>query len=156
MVELAGLSGNESVVEIGTGKGVLTVKLATLCSQLEAYEVDPENYRQTQERLSGRGISVHLEDAFDRARSFDVLVSSLPYSRSAEFIDWISQATYSRAVVLLQEDFVRKITSPPGTRNYRAVSAIAQVASEVKVSDRVSRDAFRPRPKVNSLIVVME
>jgi 16S rRNA (adenine1518-N6/adenine1519-N6)-dimethyltransferase len=155
MVSSARLEGNEAVLEIGTGKGILTEKLAGLCPRLECYEVDPENHRATLARLGGKSALVHLADAFQERPQFDVLVSSLPYSRSRDFIEWISQVEYRKAVVLLQEDFVKKVLSSPGSRNYRAVSAIAQISSELRVLKRISRSAFSPQPKVTSVLVVI-
>ena len=96
---------------------------------------------------------LHLADVFETTPTFDVLVSSLPYSRSADFVEWLSQLEYDRAVVLLQEDFVDKITSPPGERGYRAISAIAQISMEVRLGDTVWKSAFRPQPKISSRIV---
>ncbi len=153
MVAAAELDGSESVLEIGTGRGVLTEMLAGACSSLLGYEVDPANYRETLARVKGRNVSVRLADAFKERPRFDVLVASLPYSRSLDFVEWISQVEYLRGVVLLQEDFVRKVLSPPGSRDYRAVSAICQVSSTIRVLERVGRSAFRPQPRVSSVIV---
>jgi len=155
MIEAACILPTESVVEIGTGKGVLTEELVGLCARFDGYEVDGDNYRETLSRVHGGNASIHLADAFDEEPVFDVLVSSLPYSRSEDFVEWISQTEYDRAVVLLQEDFVRKVLSPPGSRNYRAVSAILQISSEVKEICRVGQGAFQPPPRVCSLLVVI-
>jgi 16S rRNA (adenine1518-N6/adenine1519-N6)-dimethyltransferase len=146
----------ERVLEIGTGKGVLTKELVRLGAGFEAYEIDEENFVTTLEQLGTAKATVHLGDAFKETPHFDVLVSSLPYSRSATFIEWISQIEYNRAVVLLQQDFVTKITAAPGTRDYRAISAVAQVSSEFKVLMRVGRESFSPRPKVTSLLIMMK
>ncbi len=144
---------HEKVLEIGTGKGALTQELARLGSGLVGYEVDRENYIETLEKVGNARAAIHLGDAFKEKPKFDVLVSSLPYSKSATFIEWISQVDYDRAVVLLQEDFVKKILAEPGTRDYRAMSAIAQISSEIRVLMRVGRGSFSPPPKVNSLLV---
>ncbi len=156
MVEEAAPKKTESVVEIGTGKGVLTEALAPLCARLDGYEVDPANCEETAARAAGPHVVIHNADAFGERPSFDVLVSSLPYSRSQDFIEWISMVSYKRGVVLLQEDFVRKILAPPGSRDYRGVSAIAQISSEVAVAGRVGRDSFQPRPKVASAMVTFK
>jgi 16S rRNA A1518/A1519 N6-dimethyltransferase RsmA/KsgA/DIM1 with predicted DNA glycosylase/AP lyase activity len=153
MIEAAELKPTDSVVEIGTGKGALTEKLAGHCLKLDGYEVDPGNYRATLSRLGGANAHIHLMDGFQRLSPFGVLVSSLPYSRSRDFIEWISRVEYQRGVVLLQEDFVKKVLSKPGARDYRAVAAITQISSEVKEITRVGRNAFDPPPKVNSMIV---
>ncbi len=154
LVSLAAIRADERVLEVGTGRGVLTEELCKVASKVEAYEVDAENYRTTLAAV-GREAKLHLADAFEARPDFDVLVSSLPYSRSAAFVEWISQLRYDRAVVLLQEDFVRKAMSRPGQRDYRAVSVIAQASSEITVAERVRRSAFSPQPKVSSVVVSM-
>ena len=155
MISVAMVKKTESVVEIGTGEGVLTQRLAGSCARLDGYEVDPDNYKKTLGKVRGTEVHIHHADGFSERRKFDVLVSSLPYSRSQDFVEWISQVEYNRGVVLLQEDFVRKILSPPGDRDYRAVSAIAQISSEFRNLARVGRDAFQPPPRVSSALVAV-
>src|SRR5213593_958209 len=135
VIELAAIRNGERVLEIGTGRGTLTAQLAKVADSLEAYEIDRENYLTTKPR-------------------FDVLVSSLPYSESSTFVEWLSELAYDRAVVILQEDFARKITANPGERNYRAVSVIAQLSADISLKNPVPRHAFEPPPRVNSRMVV--
>ena len=153
MVSTAAVRRDEVVLEIGTGKGSLTNALKDVCKSLEGYEVDPANFEETKELVGGRNVRLHLADVFETSPTFDVLVSSLPYSRSSDFVEWLSQKKYDRAVVLLQEDFVEKITSSPGERSYRSISAIAQISSDIRLGDRVWKNAFRPQPRVSSRIV---
>ncbi|MGD0477244.1 MAG: rRNA adenine N-6-methyltransferase family protein [Nitrososphaerales archaeon] len=153
IIASANIQPDERVLEIGTGRGVLTRELMRLGAGLEAYEVDRGNRTATLEVLGAARAIIHLGDAFKETPCFDVLVSSLPYSRSATFVEWISQVEYDRAVVLLQEDFVHKALAAPGTRDYRAMSAIAQISSEIEVLMKVGRESFLPPPKVNSLLI---
>jgi len=153
IIASASIRPDEQVLEIGTGRGVLTRELSQLGASLEAYEVDKENFAVTLKELGTARAAIHLGDAFKETPRFDVLVSSLPYSRSVTFVEWISQLEYDRAVVLLQEDFVNKVLVAPGMRDYRAVSVIAQVSSEFRVLMRVGRESFSPPPKVNSFLV---
>jgi 16S rRNA (adenine1518-N6/adenine1519-N6)-dimethyltransferase len=153
MVELAGIERKHRVVEVGTGEGVLTAVLAKHTKHLEAFEVDPENYLAT--RDLGLGVALHLEDAFAKARSFDILVSSLPYSESSRFVEWLSGHRYERAVVLLQKDFVDKLLAAPGGDYYRAITVISQLSSEVRREFLVPRESFDPQPRVTSMVVVM-
>lgn len=153
LVAAAGLKGNEVVLEIGTGRGVLTRELSKLCARLEAFEIDQVNFEKTRALVTSANVTLHLADAFESNPLFDVLVSSLPYSRSADFVEWLGQLRYDRAVVLLQEDFVKKISSPPGTRDYRAISVISQLSARIKIGDLVGSWSFTPQPKINSRIV---
>jgi 16S rRNA (adenine1518-N6/adenine1519-N6)-dimethyltransferase len=156
LVSLAGLTGHERVLEIGTGRGALTKELAKEALRLEGYEVDEENLRATRINVGNKKLKLHLADAFRERPRFDVLVASLPYSRSSTFVEWISQLRYDRAVVLLQEDFVKKVMARPGHRDYRAVSVIAQASCEIREVGRVPRSSFSPQPKVNSVLVTLK
>ena len=153
MVSLADISPSDRVLEIGTGKGALTRALAGLGKTFEGYEVDEENFQETSEAVRGSGARLHLADPFERKLEFDVIVSSLPYSESSRFVNWLSGTSFRTAVVLLQEDFVRKVLTPPGARDYRGISALAQLALDVRVMGRVKRECFAPQPRVNSVMV---
>ena len=154
ILELAAIRRNERVLEIGTGRGILTAELVKVTRNLEAFEVDREDYLATKKLLASAALKLRLGDAFKRRPRFDVLVSSLPYSESSTFIDWLGQADYDRAAVILQEDFVEKIAARPGDRNYRAVSVIAQMSAKVSPKNAIPRDAFEPPPRVNSRLVL--
>jgi len=153
IVELAQINPSDRVLEIGTGKGALTRELAGLGAGFEGYEVDRRNYEETLAAVREKEADINLGDAFEQRPSFDVLVSSLPYSESGKFIEWLCGADFERAIVVLQEDFVRKIMVRPGARDYRGISALAQIAFDIKVLERVNRKSFAPQPNVNSVIV---
>ena len=153
VVSLAEIQPTDRVLEIGMGKGALTRELAGLGASYLGYEVDGANFKETSALVRGTAAHVVLGDAFEEHPGFDVLVSSLPYSESATFVKWLSGREFRRAVVVLQEDFVRKINTPPGSRDYRGVSALSQICFEVRVLGDVPRAAFSPQPRVDSVIV---
>jgi 16S rRNA (adenine1518-N6/adenine1519-N6)-dimethyltransferase len=156
IVSLAKIVKGERVLEIGTGKGVLTRELCRVASEVEGYEIDRGNFEATMAAAGGPNLNLHRADAFRATPRFDVLVSSLPYSRSSSFVEWISRISYRRAIVLLQGDFVKKIVSSPGQRDYRAISAIAQCSMEVEVMEKVPRSAFSPQPRVDTVAVSLK
>jgi 16S rRNA (adenine1518-N6/adenine1519-N6)-dimethyltransferase len=153
IIGLARIKPSDRVLEIGTGRGALTKELSGLGASLVGYEIDEENFEQTLEAVRGSGTQIHLADAFDQNPEFDVLVASLPYSQSATFVEWLSASDFDRAVVLLQDDFVKKILAPPGDRNYRGISAMAQIALDIRTLGRIERSSFVPQPRVDSAIV---
>jgi len=155
MVDLAAIRQGERVLEIGTGRGALTKELARLASTFEGYEVDRECYEELRRELRAP-LKLHNEDAFKSSPEFDVLLSSLPYSESSRFVEWLSLRRYDRAVVMLQRDFAVKITAPPSSAEYRAVSVISQASAQVEMVADVSRLSFDPPPRVNSCLVTMK
>ena len=149
---MAGVGPADRVLEIGTGRGALTRELADLGASYLGYEVDRANFERTSDLVRGTRARIVLADAFRERPDFDVLVSSLPYSKSASFVKWLGGFRFRKAVVVLQEDFVRKIMAPPGSRDYRGISALSQICFDVKVLGRVPRAAFAPQPRVGSVI----
>jgi len=154
MVQRAEIGRGKRVLEIGTGRGAVTRELCKIASSVEGFEIDDENYLAT-ERLGLDRLTLRREDAFALPRDFDVLVSSLPYSESSNFVEWLAKLDYDRAVVLLQKDFAEKLLARPGDERYRAVSVISQISSKVEIVRRVSRESFDPPPKVSSVLVVV-
>lgn len=157
IVDCAQLQGKDVVFEIGAGTGELTERLCGVAAKVYAAEIDPTLYRKAEERLS-RFTNLQLMniDGFEFTAEFDVFVSNLPYSESSHFIEWLATKKYRRAVVMLQREFVDKVTSKPGIRNYRAISALAQAIFHIKRIAKVGRSSFRPRPKVYSTLIIIE
>ncbi|MDG6983038.1 MAG: hypothetical protein JRN28_00550 [Nitrososphaerota archaeon] len=153
IVGCADIKPSDRVLEIGTGRGALTKELAVLGASFLGYEIDEANYEATIEAVKGTKARIVLADAFGQNPTFDVLVASLPYSESATFVRWLSTRQFSDAVAVLQKDFVQKISAAPGARNYRGISAVAQIALETEAIGEVRRASFDPPPKVDSVIV---
>ena len=155
MVEAAELKGDEVVYEIGTGSGVLTEKLCEVAGRVISSEIDEKLYNAALSRLNYPNLTLVRGDGFDLDVKFDVFVSSLPYSYSSKFVRWLLGKKFKRAVVLLQKDFVDKLSAKAGSVYYRAVSVLAQYAYNISPILNVPPDAFIPKPKVHSNVVVM-
>jgi 16S rRNA (adenine1518-N6/adenine1519-N6)-dimethyltransferase len=155
IVEAAQLKGDEVVYEIGTGSGVLTERLCKAASRVISSEIDKELYNAALSRLNYPNLTLVKGDGFDLDVEFDIFVSSLPYSCSSRFVRWLLGKRFKRAVVLLQKDFVDKLLAKVGSKHYRAVSVLAQYAFNITPILNVSPDAFTPKPKVYSSVVVM-
>ena len=155
IVEAAELRGDEVVYEIGAGSGVLTERLCKAASRVISSEIDEELYNAALSRLNYPNLILVKGDGFELNVEFDVFVSSLPYRCSSRFVRWLLSKRFKRAVVLLQKDFVDKLLAKVGTKYYRAVSVLAQYAFNVSPIMSVPPDAFTPKPKVHSSVVVM-
>jgi 16S rRNA A1518/A1519 N6-dimethyltransferase RsmA/KsgA/DIM1 with predicted DNA glycosylase/AP lyase activity len=157
-VECAQVRETDTVLEIGTGSGFLTRLLAPLAAKVVSYEVDADFVNESRKNLlSFKNVELIHGDPFKNASvsNFDVCVSSLPYSKSRIFVDWISMKCreFRSCCVLVQDDFAIKLVARPGERNYRATSVAAQIAFGIDILERVPPEAFDPPPKVFSRIV---
>jgi len=155
IVEAAELKGDEVVYEIGTGSGVLTEKLCKAAGRVISSEIDEKLYYAALSRLNYPNLTLVKGDGFDLDVEFDVFVSSLPYRCSSRFVRWLLGKRFKRAVVLLQKDFVDKLLAKVGSECYRAVSVLAQYAFNISPILEVPPNAFTPKPKVRSSVVVI-
>ncbi len=158
MVDSAGIKGADTVFEIGTGSGVLTEMLAVRARKVITCEVDKQLIRNTSKRLSFLSNVEFIEgDSFKSPTShieFDVCVTSLPYSRSLDFLEWLASRAgeFRVTLAILQIDFVSKLMARSGAKNYRAVSVMAQISFEQERIGFVERNSFSPPPRVDSVI----
>jgi 16S rRNA (adenine1518-N6/adenine1519-N6)-dimethyltransferase len=154
----AQIANHETVLEAGTGHGILTAELCRAARHVVSYEVDSDLYRMAQERffpLQARNLKLVNADLF-RSKDppfYDVFVSNLPYSRSRDAVEWLSTQKFNRAIVMVQEEFANKLTAKPGSKNYRAISVLAAHCFAIEKLFKVKRQSFAPQPKVESTII---
>ncbi|MFL6372236.1 MAG: 16S rRNA (adenine(1518)-N(6)/adenine(1519)-N(6))-dimethyltransferase RsmA [Nitrososphaera sp.] len=157
IVSAASVSEDEIVLEMGTGQGVLTAELSKHAKQVISYEVDVNLLRKVKLDLFSQFNNVQLirGDLLKTKNQpfFDVFVSNLPYSRSRDTIEWLSQQKFDRAIVMVQEEFADKLDARPGSRNYRSVSALAAHCFGIQRLFKVRRESFEPTPRVESLLI---
>jgi 16S rRNA (adenine1518-N6/adenine1519-N6)-dimethyltransferase len=157
IVSAAYIGKDQIVLEAGTGQGILTAELCKYAKQVISYEVDIKLYRKVQQQLMSQFKNLQLANA-DLFKTkdphfFDVFVSNLPYSRSRDAVEWLSTQKFDRAILMVQEEFADKLVARPGSKNYRAISALAAHCFDIEKLFKVRRESFEPQPKVESSII---
>lgn len=157
IISAAYIGKDQIVLEAGAGQGILTAELCKYARQVISYEVDIKLYRKVQEQLLSQFKNLQLVNA-DLFKTkdphfFDVFVSNLPYSRSRDAIEWLSTQKFDRAILMVQEEFADKLAASPGSKNYRAISALAGHCFVIEKLFKVRRESFEPQPKVESSII---
>lgn len=157
IISAAYIGKDEIVLEAGTGQGILTAELCKYAKQVISYEIDIKLYRKVQEHLLSQFKNLELVNA-DLFKTkdphfFDVFISNLPYSRSRDAIEWLSTQEFDRAILMVQEEFADKLAARPGSKNYRAISALAAHCFAIEKLFKVRRESFEPQPKVESSII---
>jgi 16S rRNA (adenine1518-N6/adenine1519-N6)-dimethyltransferase len=154
IVDAARVGNNESVLEAGTGQGILTTELCKAAKNVVSYEVDKKLFGQAQERLKFQNLKLVNADLFKTMNPrFDIFVSNLPYSRSRDALEWLAMQKFDKAIVMVQEEFADKLTARPGDKNYRAISALAEFCFEIEKLFTVGRESFEPQPKIASVVI---
>ncbi|MBV8432103.1 MAG: ribosomal RNA small subunit methyltransferase A [Solirubrobacterales bacterium] len=160
---LAELGGDDVVLEIGGGLGILSERLAPLVRHLHVVEVDPGLEEPLRETLASfPGVSLHMGDALrlDLA-GLDPpptrVVANLPYGIAATVIlKTIEElGSVERWLAMVQREVGERLAASPGTAAYGAPSVLAQLSCQVRVVRAVSRNVFRPVPRVDSVLVAL-
>ena len=160
--EIAELSKEDEVLEIGAGLGALTLFLAEKVKRVIAIEKDIRLLEELKHAVSnlknvevvhGDVLRINFRD-FYREDKIKV-VSNLPYSVSSPILIKLleEREIFSLFVLMLQREVGERITASPGGKEYGSISVLVQAYTEASVELRVSPAAFWPQPKVESVVV---
>lgn len=159
VVSVAGLGGSERVLEIGAGVGSLTVALAAAAVEVVAVEVDRRLIPVLAETLAGLG---NVEVVFSDALRMDLgalgapcVVANLPYNIATPLVTRILAEApgITELTVMTQREVGERLAARPGSKTYGQVSVVVAHQAVAEVAARVSRRAFYPVPRVDSVIV---
>jgi len=151
----------QHLVEIGPGKGALTLPLLESGCQLDVIELDRDLIQWLDEKaLSFKQLRVHQADVlnfdFKQFQQPFRVVGNLPYNISTPLLfhllanasDIIQDMTF-----MLQKEVVERMVAVPSSSQYGRLSVMLQYHCQIEKLFDVSPDAFYPPPKVNSSIV---
>ena len=161
IVSLAELTPEDTAIEIGPGRGILTDALSAATRHVVAIEIDPELYRVLQARqLAWKNVELVCADAL--AHPFEtlppgVVVANLPYYISTPLLFKLLEhrRRFPRLVLMLQNEVADRLVAKAGDPDYGVLSVMMQYAAEVKKAFKVSANCFRPRPDVGSAVVIV-
>lgn len=160
MVVDAGVRPGDQVCEIGPGLGSLTVALREAGARVTAIEVDAGLVRALSEVVAGDPMVrvVHADArAVDLRRLVPrpaVVVANLPYSvATALALDVLALEHFSHLHLMVQREVGLRWCARVGDPLFGAVSLKVEAHAAAKVVAPVSRRAFHPVPRVDSVTV---
>lgn len=162
IVATASLTPEDTVLEIGPGHGILTRPLSERARRVFAIELDRSLEPALQTALAGRtNVEIQFGDAlkypYESLPPGTVVVANLPYHISSPLLFRLLEAhdRFDRLVVMLQTEVARRLVARPGTKDYGVLSVLTQFRAEPSLAFSVPASCFRPRPAVNSTVVVL-
>ncbi len=154
------LTGTETVLEIGPGRGALTDRLATRAGRLVAIEVDRALVPVLRARYAAQPHVIIAEaDVLDTdlaalAQGPYRLAGNVPYYITTPILFHALKAPRpERAVFLVQREVADRMAAPPGSDAYGALSVNLQALATAETLMVVKPGAFDPPPKVDSAVV---
>ena len=152
IVEAARITKKDVVLEIGTGRGVLVPLLCEKAKQVISIESDYALYKNAKDQFSDiDNLELVYGDGFKSSQKFSIFVSSLPYSKSRDAMEWLIQKKFFRAVVMVQKEFYEKLIAKG--KNRKAISVLVNHSTEIEKIINVNKTNFNPPPKVDSVVL---
>ena len=159
LLQLVAPGPDDEFLEIGPGKGALTLPLAARARRVVAVELDARLAADLRSRapanltvVEGDALRVDLARLVQsRAR----LVGNLPYYVSSPLLRRFleQRASFLDAHLMLQEEVARRVAGSPGSREYGVLSVLLGLWADLDVPLRFPAGAFQPPPKVGSALL---
>ncbi len=169
IIAQAHLSESDVALEVGAGLGALTIPLLRHVSHVVAIEKDPLLISILRERLSqkeeekltlfaGDILKLSLKELYGRFKQKIRVFGNLPYNISSPFLEnLIANRHYiNTAILMFQYEFAQRLAAPPNRKEYGALSVIVQYYARVSALVRITKDAFYPKPRVDSMVVEID
>ncbi len=164
IVNRAGISADDVVLEIGSGLGALTIPGAKKAKKLFAVEKDTRLISLLRAELAMAEITnvtlmnsdIFKVDMNTIAREGKLFVlGNLPYNISSQVLFKLveNRVFVKKAVLMFQKELAQRIGAAPGGRDYGRLSAVIQYCADVKTVTDVGANLFFPKPIVESRVI---
>lgn len=166
IIEAAGITKDDFVLEIGPGIGTMTQYLCENARQVMAVEIDQNLIPILKDTLSAYdNVTIVNEDVLkldivQAAEKYNdgkpiKVVANLPYYITTPIIMGLfeSHVPLESVTVMVQKEVADRMQSEPGTKEYGALSLAVQYYAKAEVVANVPPNCFMPRPKVGSAVI---
>ena len=137
IISFLNIKGNESVLEIGPGKGILSkyIKKATLV-ELDKCLADELKNKFPEHKIINKNIlKINL--------SYDKIIGNIPYSICEPLINKLIKSNFRLCIITVPEKFMEK----------GLLQLIIPVVLETKTLLKIDKNEFSPIPKINSKVI---
>ncbi|MBQ6207607.1 MAG: ribosomal RNA small subunit methyltransferase A [Oscillospiraceae bacterium] len=162
MADASGANKSCGVLEIGPGVGALTIELAKRAGKVVSVELDRalspilgETLKEVPNAEIVWGDALRLDLSALAAEKFQgltpIVCANLPYNITSPILEKLIQTPcFETVTVLLQKEVAERLAAPDGSADGGAFTLFLRYYMEPQMMFAVSREAFLPRPKVDS------
>lgn len=163
IVDKSAILPTDTVLEIGSGTGNMTMKLLERAKKVIAYEIDTRLVAELQKRVQGSPYQSKLQLVVgDVLKSdlpfFNLCVANIPYQISSPLVFklLLHRPFFRCAVLMFQREFAHRLVAKPGDKLYCRLSINTQLLARVDLLMKVGKNNFKPPPQVESNVVRIE
>ena len=147
---------NENLIEIGPGRGAITIPISKQVKHLTAIEIDPmlveylENFKIHNLDIIHKDFLEWEIKGTEKCR----VIGNLPYYISSPIIFKLIQNKYvNEIIIMVQKELAQRLSANPNNKNFSRMSVVVQAFCDVSYECDISKNIFNPKPKVESSIV---
>ena len=164
IVDVASPTDKDLIIEIGPGSGALTEFLVER-SMTISYEIDTELKDILNDKFGNNSNSLIIYDDFlSRDIKSDIenykyeklyVIANLPYYITTPIIEKIinEKLDIEKMVLMVQKEVGDRFTSKPCSKEYSSITVYLNYYYDLKKEFIVTKNAFYPRPNVDSMII---
>lgn len=175
LVRSANLTKNDVVLEVGSGTGGLTTRLAEQAGHVVSIEIDPGFHRLARQEVAGAAnvILLHADvlagkntinpAVLDAVRAAMANLGAHEYHVVANFPYDVAAAVMGNLILTeppvrsmtftVQHEMAMRILAQPGSKDYGPISVLVQTVGSCELIRTLKPSVFWPRPKVDSAFV---
>ena len=166
IISAAGMTKEDTVLEVGPGIGTMTQRLSQAAGQVIAVEIDTNLIPILKDTLQDcENVTVINEDilkidikkmAEEKGGGRPVkVVANLPYYITTPIIMGLfeSGVPIDNITVMVQKEVADRMKEGPGSKDYGALSLAVQYYAEPEIVANVPPNCFIPRPNVGSAVI---
>ncbi len=155
LIDKAGLTKTDVVLEIGAGRGHITKRLAEHCRRVLAYEIDPVLCERLAPQLSENVHLIHAD--FLRCPLPDgayKVFANIPFSRTTEILRKLTNGVPppQEMYLVLEEGAARRFCGSP---RENLNSLLLRPFFETAILHRFDREDFHPAPRVDTVLLAL-
>ena len=162
IVSFADIKKDETVLEIGPGKGILTSILLKRAHKVIAVEIDDALVKYLKKRFSkAQNLSLIHQDFLQfelpNLNGKIKVIGNLPYNIGVRIIKFVinHKDRFSKIIFMLQKEVAERLAAPPGIKEYGSLSIFTQLHYDLEILTHIPPDSFSPPPKVFSTLIKM-
>jgi 16S rRNA (adenine1518-N6/adenine1519-N6)-dimethyltransferase len=165
--DAAEITKEDCIIEIGPGIGTLTQHLCERAKKVVSIEIDKDLIEIHKETLPYENLKIIYDDfmkmdlekiiAEEFGDSKVKVVANIPYYITTPIVMKIleDRVKVESITVMIQKEVAERFQSPPGNKQYGAISAVIQYYAKPVIKFIVPKTVFIPQPKVDSAVIVM-
>lgn len=166
IVESAGVTSDDDVIEIGAGAGTLTNQIALKAKSVLSFEIDKSLMERLQKLESKHNnlkfvfedfMQVDLNKYISGDKRFKV-VANIPYYITTPIIFKLLDfaKNIDSMMFMVQKEVAERFCAECNNKDYGITSVILQSIADVKYVRTIKRECFTPAPNVDSALIKLD